>query len=193
VILAAVVATAPAGVVARHRPRLRVAPSVSVYDIAGVTIRGLTARVKDPLLDRRLTLVGELPRYATRLDGRLLTLGAAVVPRADLLAYAGCRAFGLLHDRLLDERCASWCRFRASGVEGAGMARSSVAAVMSFWLARGGVFGSSTLKLVLMRSWACLPSSHTRSQRAEASPAMEACSNRTVRYSSASLASGSRA
>jgi hypothetical protein len=34
--------------------------------------------------------------------------------------------------------CASRCRFRASGVEGAGMARSSVAAGMRFWLARGG-------------------------------------------------------
>jgi hypothetical protein len=34
--------------------------------------------------------------------------------------------------------CASRCRFRASGVDGAGMARSSVAAVMSLWLARGG-------------------------------------------------------
>jgi hypothetical protein len=46
---------------------------------------------------------------------------------------------------------ASRCRFRASGVEGAGMARSSVAAAMSLWLARGGVSGSSTLKSVLMR------------------------------------------
>jgi hypothetical protein len=29
-------------------------------------------------------------------------LGAAVVPRTALLVYAGCRAFGLLHSRLLD-------------------------------------------------------------------------------------------
>jgi hypothetical protein len=29
---------------------------------------------------------------------------------------------------------------------------------MSFWLARGGVFGLSMLKLALMRSRACLPS-----------------------------------
>jgi hypothetical protein len=35
--------------------------------------------------------------------------------------------------------CASRCRFRASGVEGAGMARSSVTAAMSFWLAPGRV------------------------------------------------------
>jgi hypothetical protein len=89
--------------------------------------------------------------------------------------------------------CASRCRFRASGVEGAGMARSSVVAAMSFWLARRGVSGLSTLKSALMRSRACLPSSRARSPRAEASPAMEARSNRTVRYSYASLASSSRA
>jgi hypothetical protein len=47
--------------------------------------------------------------------------------------------------------CASRCRFRASGVEGAGMARSSVEAAMSFWLARGGVSGLSKLKSALMR------------------------------------------
>jgi hypothetical protein len=73
------------------------------------------------------------------------------------------------------------------------MARSSVAAATSFWLARGGVFGLSTLKSVLMPSRACLPSSRARSPRADASPAMEARSSRTVRYSSASLASSSRA
>jgi hypothetical protein len=89
--------------------------------------------------------------------------------------------------------CTSRCRFRASGVEGAGMARSSVAAVISFWLARGGVSGLSTLKSALMRSRACLPSFRARSPRAEASPAIEARSSRTVRYSSASLASSSRA
>jgi hypothetical protein len=89
--------------------------------------------------------------------------------------------------------CASWCRFRASGVEGAGMARSNVAAAMSFWLARGGVSRLSTLKSVLMRSRACLPSSRARSPRAEASPSIEARSNCTVWYSSASLASSSRA
>jgi hypothetical protein len=85
--------------------------------------------------------------------------------------------------------CASRCRFRASGDEGAGMARSSVAAAMRFWLARGGVSGLSMLKSALMRSRACLPSSRARSLHAEASPAIEVRSNRTVRYSSASLAS----
>jgi hypothetical protein len=73
------------------------------------------------------------------------------------------------------------------------MARSSVMAVMTFWLARGGVFGLSTSKSVLMRSRAYLPSSRARSPHAEASPVMEARSNRTARYSSVSLASSSRA
>jgi hypothetical protein len=73
------------------------------------------------------------------------------------------------------------------------MARSSVAAVMSFWLARGGVSGLSMLNSALMWSRACLPSSRARSPRAEASPAIKAQSNRTVRYSSSSLASSSRA
>jgi hypothetical protein len=43
------------------------------------------------------------------------------------------------------------------------MARSSVAAAISFWLTRGGVSGLSTLKSALMRSRACLPSSCARS------------------------------
>jgi hypothetical protein len=87
--------------------------------------------------------------------------------------------------------CALRYRFRASGVEGASMARSSVAVATSFWLTRGGVLGTSTLKSALMRSWACLPNLRARSSRAEASPVMEARSNHTVRYSSASLASSS--
>jgi hypothetical protein len=37
------------------------------------------------------------------------------------------------------------------------MARSSVVAVVSFWLARGGVFGLLMSKSVLIRSRACLP------------------------------------
>jgi hypothetical protein len=45
----------------------------------------------------------------------------------------------------------------------------------------------------LMRSRARLPSSRAHSSRAETSPVIEARSNRTVRYSSASLASSSRA
>jgi hypothetical protein len=38
------------------------------------------------------------------LDGCLLALGATVIPRAALMAYAGRRAFDLLYGRLLDER-----------------------------------------------------------------------------------------
>jgi hypothetical protein len=45
------------------------------------------------------------------------------------------------------------------------MAHSSVAAATSFWLARGGVFGLSTLKSTLTHSRACLPSSRARSLR----------------------------
>jgi hypothetical protein len=37
------------------------------------------------------------------MNGRLLALGAAVVPRAALLVYVGRRALGLLHGCLLDE------------------------------------------------------------------------------------------
>jgi hypothetical protein len=74
-----------------------------------------------------------------------------------------------------------------------GYGRSSVAVAMSFWLARGGVFGLLTSKSPLMRSRACLPSSRARSPHAEASPAIEARSSRTARYSSVSFASSSRA
>jgi hypothetical protein len=73
------------------------------------------------------------------------------------------------------------------------MARSNVAAVMRFWLARGGVLGLSTSKSALMCSRACLPSSRARSPRVEASQAMEVRSSHTAWYSSASLASSSRA
>jgi hypothetical protein len=73
------------------------------------------------------------------------------------------------------------------------MARCSVAATMRFWLARGGVLRLSTSKSALMRSRAYLLSSRARSPRAVASPAMEARSSRTAWYSSASLASSSRA
>jgi hypothetical protein len=59
---------------------------------------------------------------------------------------------------------ASRCRFHASGVEGAGMAQSSIAAAISFWLARGGVSGSSMLKSVLMRSRPACPA-HARVRR----------------------------
>jgi hypothetical protein len=129
-------------VVALRRPRLRVARPPGVDDVAGVAILGLPARVKDPLLDRRAPLVGGTFRCASRMYRWLGALRAPVVLRAPMLTDARRRAFGLLNGRLLDERLRSRCRFRALGVEGAGMARSSVAAAMSFWLAHGGVFGS---------------------------------------------------
>jgi hypothetical protein len=96
-----------------------------------------------------------------------------------------------MRDAELSACCTAACSMSAcaSGVEGAGMARSSVAAALSFCLARGGVLGLSTLKSALMRSQACLPSSRARSPRAEASPAMDARTSCTARYSSASLAS----
>jgi hypothetical protein len=90
-------------VVACRHPCFLVALSVSVDDVAGIAVLGLPTRIKDPLPDRHSALVGWSPRRATRMDGCLLALGTAVVSCTTLLAYAGCRAFGLLHDRLLDE------------------------------------------------------------------------------------------
>jgi hypothetical protein len=89
-ILTTVVEAAPPRVIARCRPRLRVALSASIDDIVGVAILGLPAHIKDLLPDRHSALVGQLPRRAASVDGRLLALGAAVVPRTALLEYAGC-------------------------------------------------------------------------------------------------------
>jgi hypothetical protein len=178
-------------VVACCRPCLRIARPSGVNDIAGVAISRLPARVEEPLLGRRAPRVGGALGRATRMDRGLRTLRTPIVPCAPLLTDAGRRALGLLDGRLLDECLRLAVQVMRLGVEGAGMARSSVAAAMSFWLARGDVSGLSTLKSALMRSRACLPTSRARSLRAEASPAMEARSKRTVRYSSASLASSS--
>jgi hypothetical protein len=178
-------------VVTYYRPRLCVARPANVDDVAGVAVLGLSACVKDSLPDRCSALVGRLPCLAVRTDRRFPALGVVVVLHTSWLARARRRALGLLNGRLLDERLRLRCRFWDLGDDSTGMARSSVAAAMSFWLARGGVFGSSTLKSTLMRSLACLPSSRTRSPRAEASPAMEARKSRTTRYSSAIFASSS--
>jgi hypothetical protein len=59
-------------------------------------------------------------------------LRSAVIPRAALLANAGCRAFGLLHGRLLNECLRLTVQVLHLGIEGAGMACSSVASSMSF-------------------------------------------------------------
>jgi hypothetical protein len=103
-ILAAVVAPAPPWVVAYHRPRLCVARSAGVDDVAGIAVLGLSARVKDSLPDRRSTLVGRLFCRAVFMDRRLPALSVVVIPCTAWLAHAGHRAFGLLNGRLLDER-----------------------------------------------------------------------------------------
>jgi hypothetical protein len=103
-ILAAVVAPAPSWVVAYHRPRLRIAHPAGIDDVAGVTILGLSARVKDLLPDRHSTLVGRLPRRTACVNRRFRTLPSAVIPRAALLATAGRQALDLLYGRLVDER-----------------------------------------------------------------------------------------
>jgi hypothetical protein len=163
-----------------------------------MTLRASPSRAS-PRVSRSRSLAGARPRLAGRFAAALACTegsGPCVPPSPRALPCWRMRDAELSAcwtAACSMSACASWCRFRASSVEGAGMARSSVAAAMSFWLARGGVSGLSTLKSALMRSRACLPSSRARSPRAEASPAMEARSSRTVRYSSASLASSSRA
>jgi hypothetical protein len=103
-ILTAVVAPAPSRVVAYHHPRLRVARSAGVDDVARVAVLGLFARIKDSLPDRRSTLVGRLSCRAACVNGRFWGLRATAIPRAALLANARRRAFGPLHGRLVDER-----------------------------------------------------------------------------------------
>jgi hypothetical protein len=85
----------------------------------------------DPLPDRRSALVGWLPYRAICVDGCLLALGV-VVSHAALLAYEGCRAFGLLHGRLLDKRLCLTVQVLRLERRGRGLALSSVAAAMSF-------------------------------------------------------------
>jgi uncharacterized membrane protein len=103
-ILSAVIAPTPPGVVACRRPCLRVARPPGVDDVESVTVLGLPARVKDPLPDQRVSWVGGPFRRAARVYRCFGALRAPVVLRTPLLADAGCRAFVLLHGRLLDER-----------------------------------------------------------------------------------------
>jgi hypothetical protein len=131
----------------------------------GIAVLSLFACIKDPLPDRHPALVGRLPRGAARVDGCHLAQSTAVVLRVGLMAYAGCQAFILLHSRLLNEGLRLAMQVACLGIEGAGMARSSVTIEMRLWLAHGGVCGSSTLKSASMRSQACLPSSRARSWR----------------------------
>jgi hypothetical protein len=76
-------------VVAYRRSRFCVAHSADVDDVTSVAVLSLSARIKDPLPNRRSALVGWLPYRAICVDGYLLALSIAVVPRAALLAYAG--------------------------------------------------------------------------------------------------------
>jgi hypothetical protein len=54
--------------VACRHPCLCVSRPLGIDDVASVTVLGLPARVKDPLLDRRPALAGGLPRRATRVN-----------------------------------------------------------------------------------------------------------------------------
>jgi hypothetical protein len=85
----AIVASATLGVVALHRPCFCVARSARVDTIAGVAVPSLSVRVKDPLPDRRSTLVGRLPGRTVCMDGCLLALGVVVIPGATLPMYTG--------------------------------------------------------------------------------------------------------
>jgi hypothetical protein len=49
-----------------------------------------------------------------------LALGVAVVPRTALLAYVGCRAFGLLHSRQLDDSLRLAVQVTCLGCRGCG-------------------------------------------------------------------------
>jgi hypothetical protein len=191
--LIVIVASALPRVVACCHSRICFARPPSVDDIAGNAVPFLPARVEEPFFSRCASRVGGALRRSTSVHRRFGPLRAPIAPRVPCWRMWDAELSACWTAACSMSACASRCRFRASGVEGAGMARNSVAAAMSFWLARGGVSGPSTLKSALMRSRSCMPSSHARSPRAEASPAMEARSSRTVRYSSASLASSSRA
>jgi hypothetical protein len=103
-VLSAVIAPTPSGMVACRRPCLCVARPSGVDDVASVTVLGLPACVKDPLPNRRAPWVGRLFRRTARVYRCFGALRSPIVPRAPLLADAGCRAFSLLNGRLLDER-----------------------------------------------------------------------------------------
>jgi hypothetical protein len=90
-------------VVARRRPRLRIARSSGVDDVAGIAILGLPARVEESFLGWRAAWISRTLSYAARVHRGLGALRTPIVPRAPLLADAERRAFGLLDGRLLDE------------------------------------------------------------------------------------------
>jgi hypothetical protein len=142
---------------------------------------------------RRAPRVGGALDRGSRTYQGLGALRAPIVPHATLLADAGRRAFGLLDGRLLDE-----CLRLAVQVPRLGCRRGGHGPQQC----RGG-------DELLARSWGrvwivnievgvdAVASLSAQLARAFATrggfPAMEARSNRTVQYSSASLASSSRA
>jgi hypothetical protein len=102
-----------------------------------MTLRASPSRAC-PRMSRNRSLVGVRPGLAGRSaappvctegSGPCVPPSPRVLPcwrmRDAELAACWTAAFSM-------SACASRCRFRASGVEGAGMARSSVAAAMSF-------------------------------------------------------------
>jgi hypothetical protein len=97
------VASTPPGVVACRCPCFCVARSARVDDVAGVAALSLSVRIKDLLPDQHSALVGRLSHRAAYMNRHFRALCAVVIPGATLLAYAKCRAFGLLHGRLLNE------------------------------------------------------------------------------------------
>jgi hypothetical protein len=181
----------PPRVVACRRLCLCVARPSGVDDVAGVAISGLPARVEEPLFGRRAPRVGGALRRSARVHRGFRALRAPIVLRAPLLADAGRRALGLLDGRLLDERLRLAVQVPRLGCRRGGHGPQQCRGGDELLARSRGRIRVVDVKSALMRSRPFLPSSRARSPRAEASPAMEARSNRTVRYSSANLASSS--
>jgi hypothetical protein len=155
VIPAAIVASATPGVVAHRRSRFRVACSASIDDVAGVTVLSLSTRIKDPLPDRRSALVGRLPSRAASMNRRFQAWHTTVIPCTAPLAYAGHRAFSLLHGRLLDERLRFTVQVPHLGHRGSGHGPSNSRAGASWVIdIEDGVDALSGLLAQLARAFA---------------------------------------
>jgi hypothetical protein len=131
-ILSVDIAPAPSGVVACCRPCLGVACPPRIDDVASVTILGLPTCVKDPLPDRRAPWLegrSAAPPACTDASGPCAPPSSRALPcwrMRDAELSSSCTGACSM------SACASRCRFRASSVEGASMAHSSVAAMMRF-------------------------------------------------------------
>jgi hypothetical protein len=79
-----------------------------------------------------LTVNSRLRRRAACVNGRFWALRGAVIPCVALLAYAECRAFGLLHGRLFDERLRLAVQVLCLGRRGGEHGPQQRAAAMSF-------------------------------------------------------------